>query len=301
MTHIGIQEQLVGKVAEWKELDMSITRCVPFSFFLLILCAALVMPLVGQAAEKAYTNSIGMEFVLLPAGTFQMGSAESDREAAANEKPRHQVAISKPFYLGKYEVTQAQWEAVMDSSPYTLPRSNPYYSLPGMADRLRKPTNPATVSWNDAREFIKRLNQKEGHTRYRLPTEAEWEYAARAGTTTAYSFGEDAKQLGRYAWYGEDFASGSTHPVGQKEPNGWGLYDVHGNVWEWVQDWYDDRYYATSPSVDPQGSQSGSSRVVRGGSWHQTSTSWRSAFRRPYDPDYRGISIGFRLVLSVDR
>jgi formylglycine-generating enzyme required for sulfatase activity len=171
----------------------------------------------------------------------------------------------------------------------------------GHGGRLRKPTNPATVSWNDAQEFIKRLNQKEGHTRYRLPTEAEWEYAARAGTTTAYSFGEDAKQLGRYAWYGEDFASGSTHPVGQKEPNGWGLYDVHGNVWEWVQDWYDERYYASSPSVDPTGPPSGSGHVVRGGSWHQTATSWRSAFRRQYDPDYRGISIGFRLVLSVDR
>ena len=134
----------------------------------------------------------------------------------------------------------------MGSSPYTLVRSNPYYGLPGMADRLRKPTNPATVSWNDAQEFIRRLNKKEGHTRYRLPTEAEWEYAARAGTTTAYSFGDDAGRLGRYAWYGEDFASGSTHPVGQKEPNGWGLYDVHGNVWEWVQDWYDERYYSAA-------------------------------------------------------
>jgi formylglycine-generating enzyme required for sulfatase activity len=268
---------------------------------LLILWAALVVPRIGEAAEKAYTNSIGMEFVLIPAGTFQMGSNDNDGEAAANEKPRHPVTISKPFYLGKYEVTQAQWEAVMGSSPYTLPRSNPYYSLPGMAGRLNKPTNPATVSWNDAQEFIKRLNQKEGHTRYRLPTEAEWEYAARAGTTTAYSFGEDARQLRHYAWFGEDFASGSTHPVGQKEPNGWGLYDVHGNVWEWVQDWYDERYYANNPSVDPKGPQSGSKHVVRGGSWHQTSTSWRSAFRREYEADYRGISIGFRLALSVDR
>jgi formylglycine-generating enzyme required for sulfatase activity len=280
---------------------MSITQRVSVSFCLLLLGAVLVMPPVSQAAEKAYTNSIGMEFVLLPAGTFQMGSSETDREAPANEKPRHKVTISKPFYLGKYEVTQAQWEAVMGSNPYTLSRSNPYYNLPGMADRLRKPNNPATVSWNDAQEFIKRLNQKEGHSRYRLPTEAQWAYAARAGTTTAYSFGEDAKQLGRYAWYGEDFASGSAHPVGQKEPNGWGLYDVHGNVWEWVQDWYDERYYANSPPVDPQGPRSGSSRVVRGGSWHQTATSWRSAFRREYDPDYRGISIGLRLVLSVNQ
>mgnify|MGYP001180767772 CR=1 FL=1 len=269
-------------------------------YCVLILLAALVMPHLGQAAENTHTNSIGMEFVLIPAGTFQMGSDPNDREAAPSERPRHRVTISKPFYLGKYEVTLAQWEAVMGSSPYTLPRSNPYYGLPGMADRLRKPTNPATVSWNDAQAFIKRLNEREGHNRYRLPTEAEWEYAARAGTTTAYSFGDDAKQLGRYAWYGEDFRSGSTHPVGQKEPNPWGLHDIHGNVWEWVQDWYDERYYANSPSVDPQGPSSGSGRVVRGGSWHQTATSWRSAFRRQYDPDYRGISIGFRLWRSVD-
>jgi formylglycine-generating enzyme required for sulfatase activity len=270
------------------------------SFPLLLLCAALVVPQAGQAAGREYTNTIGMEFVMIPAGTFMMGSDGDDRQAAADEKPRHQVTISQPFYLGKYEVTQAQWEAVMGSSPYTLERSNPYYGLPGMADRLRKPTNPATVSWNDAQEFIRRLNQSEGHTRYRLPTEAEWEYAARAGTTTAYSFGEDARQLGRYAWYGEDFASGSTHPVGQKEPNGWGLYDVHGNVWEWVEDWYGERSYADSAPVDPQGPRSGFGRVVRGGSWHQTSTSWRSAFRKQYEPDYRGISIGFRLALSPD-
>jgi formylglycine-generating enzyme required for sulfatase activity len=188
----------------------------------------------------------------------------------------------------------------MGSNPYTLARTNQFYSLPGMAERITKPTHPATVSWNDAQEFIRRLNQKEGHDRYRLPTEAEWEYAARAGTTTAYSFGDDDKDLARFAWYGEDFASGSSHPVGQKKPNPWGLYDVHGNVWEWVQDRYGERIYSASPSVDPPGPQTGSGHVVRGGSWHQTATSWRSAFRREYDADYRGISIGFRLVLSQE-
>jgi formylglycine-generating enzyme required for sulfatase activity len=156
---------------------------------------------------------------------------------------------------------------------YALLRSNPYYDLPGMANRLRKPTNPATASWNDAQEFIRRLNQKEGHARYRLPSEAEWEYAARAGTITAYSFGNDKNLLGRYAWFGEDFATGSTHPVGQKLPNPWGLYDIHGNVWEWVQDWYGERFYANSPSIDPARPSSGAGRVVRGGSWHQTATS----------------------------
>jgi formylglycine-generating enzyme required for sulfatase activity len=154
------------------------------------------------------------------------------------------------------------------------------------------------VSWLDAQEFIARLNQHEGHARYRLPTEAEWEYAARAGTTTAYSFGDDVRELGQYAWYGEGFASGSTHPVGQKRPNPWGLHDMHGNVWEWVQDWYGSNYYANSPGTDPIGPASGTQRVVRGGSWHQTASSWRSAFRRPYAPDYRGISIGFRVLMT---
>lgn len=261
----------------------------------LVSLLSLALPgVVAQAAD--HTNSIGMEFVRIPAGSFQMGSSAQLREAAANERPQHRVRISKSFLLGKYEVTQAEWEAVMGSNPYAQERSNPFYGLPGMAERLRKPRNPATVSWIDAQAFILRLNQREGGGRYRLPTEAEWEYAARAGSTTAYSFGEDERELTHYAWYGEDFASGSTHTVGQKRPNAWGLYDVHGNVWEWVQDWYAPDYYNRSPEQDPQGPASGSSRVVRGGSWHASATSWRSAFRRDYKPDYRGISIGFRVV-----
>ena len=247
-----------------------------------------------------YKNSIGMEFVSVQAGKFLMGSPDSDPEARAFEKPRHEVTISRPFYLSRFEVTQAQWEAVMGSNPYTLDRSNPYYNLPGMAQRITRPNHPATVSWNDVQEFITRLNQKEGGNRYRLPTEAEWEYAARGGTTTAYSFGDNDADLGRHAWFGEDFATGGTHPVGQKAPNPWGLHDVHGNAWEWVQDWFDLAYYASSRSVDPIGPQQGSKRVVRGGSWHTTATSWRTAFRRDYDPDYRGISIGFRLLRAAD-
>ncbi len=209
------------------------------------------------------------------------------------------MTVSKPFHLAKYEVTQAQWEAVMGSSPFTLDRSNPFYNLPGMAARITRPTHPATVSWNDAQEFIGRLNQKEGHNRYRLPTEAEWEYAARAGTTTTYSFGDDAKQLGEYAWYGEDFASGGSHPVGQKKPNPWGLHDVHGNAWEWVQDWYVDSPGKAGPATDPTGPATGSARVVRGGSWHVTSNGWSSSIRKPYAPDYRGISIGFRVAMRA--
>ena len=269
-----------------------------------IIGLALLHALTGHAAERHLKNSIGMEFVLIPAGSFPMGSSDDEREANRDEKPQHRVTIGQPFHLGRHEVTQAQWEAVMGSHPFTLPRSNSFYHLPGMAERLRKPNNPATVSWNDAQEFIKRLNQKEGHTQYRLPTEAEWEYAARAGTTTPYSFGPDARDLSRYAWFGEDFESGSTHPVGQKEPNAWGLYDMHGNVWEWTQDWYGEHYYAESPATDPAGpvaKNGNAGRVVRGGSWHITGDGWRSASRRQYAPDYRGISVGFRLVRTSDQ
>ena len=254
----------------------------------------------AEAQQPAPTNSVGMTFVRVPAGRFEMGSPPTDPDATPAEKPRHAVTISKPFEIGRHEVTQAQWEAVMGSSPYTSARSNPFYGLPGMAERIRQPANPATVSWNDAQAFIAKLNQREGHRGYRLPTEAEWEYAARAGTTTIYSFGDDVRQLGTYAWFSEDFATGSTHPVGSKSPNAWGLYDVHGNAWEWVQDWYDESYYARSPATDPTGPSSGKGKVVRGGSWHVTSGSWRTAFRKSYEPDYRGISIGFRVVRDVE-
>ncbi|HHW77452.1 MAG TPA: formylglycine-generating enzyme family protein [Xanthomonadaceae bacterium] len=249
---------------------------------------------------KTVTNSIGMAFVAIHAGTFMMGSADSDPEAYDVEKPQHRVTISKPFYIGQHEVTQAQWEAVMGSNPYTLSRSNPFYGLPGMAARITRPDHPATVSWEDAQEFIQRLNTKENTHRYRLPTEAEWEYAARAGTTTAYSFGDNRNDLSQYAWHGEGFTAGGTHPVGQKRPNPWGLYDVHGNVWEWVQDWYAPQYQSNAPVTDPTGPPQGAQRVVRGGSWHVTADSWRSAFRKGYDPDYRGISIGFRMAMTEE-
>jgi len=249
---------------------------------------------------KDDTNSIGIEFIAIPAGSFMMGASDDEPDLYDNVKPLHKVTISKPFHIGKYEVTQAQWEAVMGSNPYTLDRSNPFYNLPGMSERITHPNHPATVSWNDAQEFIKELNAKEGHNRYRLPTEAEWEYVTRAGTSTAFSFGDNISDLGSYAWYGEDFNSGGTHPVGQKLPNPWGLYDVHGNAWEWVQDRYDKDYYKQSPSVDPKGTDSGNDYVVRGGSWHVTADSWRSSFRKPYDADYRGISIGFRVAMNAE-
>jgi formylglycine-generating enzyme required for sulfatase activity len=161
-----------------------------------------------------------MEFVLIAAGALQMGS--NDREAFNDEKPVHTVRLTQPFYLGKYEVTQSQWQTVMGNNPSHFTPSQ----FPG------DPNRPVeNVSWDDVQEFIRRLNAREGGVTYRLPTEAEWEYAARAGTTTRWSFGDEESQLSRYAWHGEN-ADGQTHPVGQLRPNPWGLYDMHGNVWE---------------------------------------------------------------------
>lgn len=249
---------------------------------------------------ETFTNSLGITFVQVPAGSFQMGSPDSDPEARSMEQPQHEVTISRPLWVATTEVTQAQWEQLMGENPYVRDRSNPYYDRPGMAERITRPDHPATVSWNDAQEFIDALNAAEDGPDYRLPTEAEWEYFARAGTTTRHYFGDESAQLGEHAWFGEGFAEGGHHPVGQKTQNPWGLYDIHGNVWEWVQDWYGADYYAESPATDPQGPESGAERVVRGGSWHSTGDGWRSASRRDYDPDYRGISIGFRLVRDVE-
>jgi formylglycine-generating enzyme required for sulfatase activity len=224
------------------------------------------------------TNSIGMEFVLIRAGEFQMGASDGDKD----EQPVHTVRISKPFYLGKYEVTQAQWQAVMEKNPSGF---------------TGDPTRPVeNVSWEDVQEFIRRLNTKENGVTYRLPTEAEWEYAARAGTTTAYSFGNDKSQLSQYAWYG-DTSGNQTHPVGKLKPNAWGLYDMHGNVWEWVQDWYGP--YTAGAAVEPAGLSSGSRRVVRGGSWDSGASYCRSAYRLYAAPGYRGGGLGFRLLRIV--
>jgi len=224
------------------------------------------------------TNSIGMEFVLLQAGEFQMGASDG----AKDEQPVHTVRISKPFYLGQYEVTQAQWQAVMGNNPSRF-----------TGDPARPVEN---VSWEDVQEFIRRLNTKESGVTYRLPTEAEWEYAARAGTKRAYSFGNDKSQLSQYAWYG-DTSGSQTHPGGKLKPNAWGLYDMHGNVWEWVQDWYWP--YTADAAVDPAGPSSGSSRVLRGGGWDRGASYCRSAYRGGAAPGDRRTARGFRLLRMV--
>jgi formylglycine-generating enzyme required for sulfatase activity len=255
---------------------------------------SLVLPIGAfsvHAAEKTYTNSIGMEFVLIPAGSFTMGADKNFEKALDSETPQHRVTISKPFYLGKYEVTQAQWEMVMGNNPSEFKgRSNPVEQ----------------VSWNDAQVFIQHLNRQEGHNRYRLPTEAEWELAARGGTDTMFFFMKDpqtwedaSRKLDAYAWFGGN-SGRTTHPVGEKKPNPYGLHDVYGNVWEWVQDWYGD-LPQDREIVDYHGPSDGSYRGSRGGCWADGSAEdCRSDGRGGSPPDDRNCGIGFRLALSPE-
>ena len=214
-----------------------------------------------------------------------MGSDKSVEGVYPHETPQHRVTLSKPFYIGKFEATQAQWTAVMGDNPSEFKRSG----------------NPVeNVSWDDVQEFIQRLNAREGHTRYRLPTEAEWEYAARAGTDSAYFFGDDARDIERYAWIDGSYDADTAQPVGQKQPNPWGLYDMYGNVWEWVSDWFDEEYYSNSPTTDPQGPSSGSLRAFRGGCWFNPAEFCRSALRNCDREDSPRKGRGFRLVLSLE-
>ena len=248
------------------------------------------------------TNSIGMKLVYIPAGSFMMGSGDSVRKLAKeydedkiffmDEFPQHQVHISKGFWMSQTEVTQRQYKSVMNAEPWSG------------KDFVQEDANiPAVfVSWDDAVEFCRALSQKEGIT-YRLPTEAEWEYACRAGTTTRFSFGNKGSSLGDYAWFygnagcylGQDYA----HPVGQKKPNRWGLYDMHGNVGEWCSDRFGGDYYSISPSVDPKGSSSSGSCCERGGSWNDTEHYLRCSSRSYGMFTFFGFNhVGFRVVRS---
>jgi formylglycine-generating enzyme required for sulfatase activity len=237
------------------------------------------------------TNCIGMTFVLIPAGEFLMGSPDSDNEAGGDEKPQHPVRITEPFYLGTCEVTQAQYYRVMGTNP-----SN-FKDASGMTPVER-------VSWEDAQEFCARLSglpdEQRARRQYRLPTEAQWEYACRAGTAWRFSFGESVADLSAYAWYADNSAS-RTHPVGQKKPNAWGLYDMHGNVWEWCQDSHDSGYYRlfkSEPAIDPSGPSGASNRVIRGGCYPGSGAECRSANRDASVPGNRSSYYGFRLALD---
>ncbi len=233
-----------------------------------------------QRPESRWINRIGMEFVLIQPGEFLMGSDNGYDD----EKPVHRVRISQPFYLGRTPVTQAQWEAVMGGA-------NPSH----FTGDSQRPVD--SVSWNDVQDFIRKLHADEPSITYRWPREAEWEYAARAGSTGVYGFGDDEVRLGEYAWY-SDNSGGTTHPVAELKANAWGLHDMHGNVWEWVHDWYAN-YPAATAVVDPVGPETGSYRVIRGGGWNNDAGNCRSALRSFGGPGNANRYLGFRLLRQL--
>ena len=244
--------------------------------------------------EPDITNSVGMKLKLIPAGEFMMGSASDEAGRHVNEGPQHKVRITKPFYICVTEVTQGQWLAVMKTKPWE-----------GEPCVTEGDNYPATyANWDDAVEYCQKLSTLEGN-HYRLPTEAEWEYACRGGTSTAYSFGDDAVQLSDYAWWGGVSGDGNArakkyaHKVATRRANPYGLYDMHGNVVEWCQELYDfDAYKNCSSGVaNPVATTgSGASRVLRGGNWVGTALLARSSFRNYYKPDFRSNYVGFRVV-----
>jgi formylglycine-generating enzyme required for sulfatase activity len=224
------------------------------------------------------TNSLGMKLNLIPPGEFMMGSPESELGRDGNET-QHLVRITKPFYLSVHEVTQQQYEKVMGKNPSKSKGAN-------------KPVE--TVNWNDAVDFCHKLTKQEGD-QYRSPTEAEWEYACRAGTTTTYSFGDDVSQLGEYAWHKDNWKD-IMHPVGGLKPNAWDLFDMHGNVWEWCQDWHGP-YKSLQVVSDPTGAASGDyGRVLRGGAFSTQPVYVRAANRNNDPPAGRYPNLGFRLA-----
>jgi len=240
-------------------------------------CIQLAQGSSGVAQEV--TNSIGGTLKLIPAGTFTMGQVEIN----ADTRP-HQVTLTNPYYIGIHEVTNAQWKRVMGSVP----------------SKWKDDVRPVEgVCWEDTVEFCRRLSalpeEKSSGRVYRLPTEAEWEYACRAGTTTVFSFGDDELRLRGFGWF-DGNSENQTHPVGQKAPNAWGLFDMHGNVWEWCSDWYGA--YPSGDATDPKGLPDASFRVRRGGGWLFTAGSCRSAYRHGHDPSLRSDSLGFRIALS---
>ena len=234
-------------------------------------------------APKEY-QICGMVLVGLPAGEFFMGSAKEDADATACEKPLHRVCIARGFYLGKYPVMQHEYAAVMGENP---------------SENKGKTLPVDSVSWEHAVKFCERLSAKAGML-VRLPTEAEWEYACRAGTQTSYYFGNHAGALGAHAWFADN-SEGQGHSVGQKKPNAWGFHDMLGNVWEWCADWFDERYYASSPERNPTGPASGKTRVIRGGSWDDFAGLLRCAIRDGVDPKTNWGPYGLRVCTNGQR
>ena len=237
----------------------------------------------GITTTITLPNGTFMEFVNIPAGTFQMGShVDMEYTTPDSERPVHNVTIAYDFQLGMFEVTQAQWFAVMNGFPQSQPTAD-----------ANRPV--VYVSWNDAQSFISKLNIL-GLGTFRLPSEAEWEYACRAGSQTRWHFGDDPANLGDYAWYTDNNSPSGVKPVGQKLPNPFGLYDMHGNVLEWCQDWYHDNYGGAPTNGSAWEDPVGSSRVLRGGICYSSASNCRSAARYLNSPGNRLDSFGLRLL-----
>jgi formylglycine-generating enzyme required for sulfatase activity len=245
----------------------------------------------GADLRVSLGNGVSLDLIRVPKGSFIMGSTTGDKDSG--ERPSHRVNITRSFYLGKFEVTLAQWQAVMGKHP-NYAGDNPSDIPVGF------------VTWEGANEFCKKLSQhpKERSAKhsYRLPTEAEWEYACRAGSTGKWCFGDDERRLRDYAWYAGNSDAG-VHRVGQRKPNAWGFYDMHGNAWEWCADWLSDNYYRVSPANDPRGpSDDGTThiygRVMRGGASDTHADEIRCAHRAAEDPaNWGGLNCGFRVVM----
>jgi formylglycine-generating enzyme required for sulfatase activity len=235
-----------------------------------------------------YTGVEGIRFVRVSAGTFMMGSPPG--EGSADEHPRRKVRISTTFYMSATEVTQREWEKVMGTRPWS-----------GRAQTGGTSTAPANyVSWEEARAFCRRLSQRSSLT-VRLPTEAEWEYACRAGVSATYCFGDEPDRLDNYGWYEENAreeGKNRPQPVARKQPNAWGLYDMHGNVWEWCRDVYGNYTRSGGTVLDPEGRSQGHERVLRGGSWRNAAESLRSAARGKAPEHTRAVNLGFRIVVE---
>jgi formylglycine-generating enzyme required for sulfatase activity len=242
--------------------------------------AALAVPVWSQKPAAAHRKASPPRMVLIPAGEFWMGSP--DGVGSADEHPRHKVSLSA-FYLDKFHVSAEEYAVCVKAGNCSVLRTSELCNY-GVAARGKDPIN--CVTWDEAEAYCKSVGK-------RLPTEAEWEKAARGGTGMKWSFGAGVKSLGGYAWYGAN-SGGSTHPVGMRNPNQYGLYDMAGNAWQWVADWYDAHYYQKSPAEHPEGPLSGRYRVLRGGSWKNQANSTRVAIRYWVDPELNSDDIGFR-------
>ncbi len=273
-----------NNASAWRCLEFLQLRASPY------LWADKSTPATGRRFYRAVAFAAPTNMVFIPPGTFMMGTPTNEVDRWDDEGPQTAVTISRGFWMGRYEVTQGEFLAVMGSNPSNFTGDS------------NRPVEQ--VTWYDATNYCTMLTQRDRaagriamNSVYRLPTEAEWEYACRAWTSPRFSYGDDPgyTNLTDYGWY-EGNSGGTTHPVGQKLSNPWGSYDMHGNVWEWCQDWYGA--YPGGIAVDPQGTATVTARVIRGGSWRHSADRCRSAYRSFSPPDFRGIAIGFRVVLA---